>query len=94
MFLEAQRHPETRDSPYENAGFLFQEVPESSLASQFFDGICDGIFDTDLAASHLLQSLGGWRNCFDIPLRKNEFDSIAGEKLKELKNAIEKTYGR
>ena len=25
---------------------------------------------------------------------KNEFDSIAGEKLKELKNAIEKAYGR
>jgi len=25
---------------------------------------------------------------------KNEFDAIAGEKLKELKNAIEKTYGR
>jgi hypothetical protein len=25
---------------------------------------------------------------------KNEFESIAGEKLKELKNAIEKTYGR
>lgn len=25
---------------------------------------------------------------------KNEFDSIAGEKLKELKNVIEKTYGR
>lgn len=25
---------------------------------------------------------------------KNEFDAIAGEKLKELKNAIEKAYGR
>jgi hypothetical protein len=25
---------------------------------------------------------------------KNEFESVAGEKLKELKNAIEKAYGR
>jgi hypothetical protein len=25
---------------------------------------------------------------------KNEFESVAGEKLKELRNAIEKTYGR
>lgn len=46
-------------------------------------------------AGDVVKSSGGVRKITLLFLyAKNEFDSIAGEKLKELKNAIEKTYGR
>ncbi len=44
-FQVVPRHPRTRTSPYESAGFLFQKVPCDVLTSQVFDGISVGIVE-------------------------------------------------